>query len=93
MLSFITATNEKLTVKHKSERLVILLSLLTTLWSIGVSFLIMTVFQTEIVSKLTIARQYPTVDGIEEFVRQKNILGITAEEIDLQVVLKVSYRS
>ena len=58
-------------------------------WTIGVSLLIMTVFQSLLVSKLTIVRRYPVVDSLDEFVEKTQVIGKTPIEIPLHIALKV----
>lgn len=88
------APNPKWVLRDQKRRfckiLQVLMPLLVTLWVLGVSFLIMTVFQTLLVSKLTIVRFKPVVDSMEQLLDLKHVVGRAPREIALEEVLKGS---
>ena len=75
---------------RKQTVLLHLMPLLITFWMVGISLVIMTVFQSLLVSKLAIVRSMPVVDSLDEFVRKKSVIGIAPYEIELHEILKVS---
>ncbi|CAL1296806.1 unnamed protein product, partial [Larinioides sclopetarius] len=75
-------------LREKKSLLSFLVLLLITVWVIGVSFLVMTVFQSLLVSKLTIIKSLPIIDSLKDFVSKTKVKGAVPVEIELQEVLK-----
>nr|XP_015921852.2 glutamate receptor ionotropic, kainate 2-like [Parasteatoda tepidariorum] len=84
------ALNERWMFRASKIPIATLMPFLVILWIIGVSFLVMTVFQSLLVSKLTIVKAQPVVDSATDLITKKNVLGWTVPEIELQEVLKDS---
>ncbi|GBN45624.1 hypothetical protein AVEN_148932-1 [Araneus ventricosus] len=82
--------HDKWMLREDKSLLSFLVVLLITVWVIGVSFLVMTVFQSLLVSKLTIIKSLPIVDSLEDFVSKTKVKGAVPVEIELQEVLKDS---
>lgn len=88
---FIVGVKPKKILQEKSRILSGFERYLLLSWSIGIALLIMTVFQSLLVSQLTIIRRYPAVDSLEEFVHKTRIIGKTPIEIALNLALKVLF--
>ncbi|XP_071037799.1 uncharacterized protein [Parasteatoda tepidariorum] len=66
------------------------LPLLTSLWVLCVAFLVMNVFQSLLVSKLTLKKSSPYIDTPEDLVDKKNIQCLAPREIQIKHVFKKS---
>ncbi|GFT34156.1 uncharacterized protein NPIL_693761 [Nephila pilipes] len=80
---------EKYLLRSNKARLSVLLPLLATLWILGIG-LVMSSFQSLLVSKLTVRDSHPFVDSMDEFVNSHSTIGITPVEIQLGDVLENS---
>ncbi|GFR24073.1 lig_chan-Glu_bd domain-containing protein [Trichonephila clavata] len=79
---------EKYLLRSNKTRLQAFLPLIATLWILGIG-LIMSSFQSLLVSKLTIRESQPFVDSMDEFVNTDSTIGIAPVEIQLGDVLEV----
>ncbi|GFW32495.1 lig_chan-Glu_bd domain-containing protein [Trichonephila clavipes] len=78
---------EKYLLRSNKTRLQAFLPLIATLWILGIG-LIMSSFQSLLVSKLTIRESQPFVDSMDEFVNTDSTIGIAPVEIQLGDVLE-----
>ncbi|GIY46380.1 uncharacterized protein CEXT_328201 [Caerostris extrusa] len=75
--------NEKWMLRTEKSCLSFLLLTLITVWIIGVSFLVMTVFQSLLVSKLTIIKTQPVVDSMQDLVSKTKVKGLAPVEVEM----------
>ncbi|KAF8774510.1 hypothetical protein HNY73_017052 [Argiope bruennichi] len=80
---------EKYLLRANKTRLSIFLPLLTVIWILGIG-LIMTTFQSLLVSKLTVRKARAFVDTMADFVRTDSTVGTAPTEIQLGDVLENS---
>ncbi|GBM02501.1 hypothetical protein AVEN_76536-1 [Araneus ventricosus] len=80
---------EKYLLRANRTRLSVLLPLLTTIWILCVG-LLMTAFQSLLVSKLTVRKSHAFVDTMADFVKTDSTVGTAPTEIQLGDVLENS---
>ncbi|GFT68037.1 uncharacterized protein NPIL_385821 [Nephila pilipes] len=84
------APNEKWMLRAEKSFLSFLLLILVIFWVVGVSFLVMNVFQSLLVSKLTIIKTQPVIDSLQDLVSKKNVKCLVPIEVEIHEVLKDS---
>ncbi|CAL1284858.1 unnamed protein product, partial [Larinioides sclopetarius] len=91
LLSYALRQNptEKYLLRANRSRLSVLLPLLVTIWILGVG-LLMTAFQSLLVSKLTVRKAHAFVDTMADFVETDSTVGTAPVEIQLGDVLEKS---
>ncbi|KAG8182090.1 hypothetical protein JTE90_020450 [Oedothorax gibbosus] len=82
-------SNKFLLLKSK-RKMSLLIQLMVTLWMFGVGILVMTAFQSLLVSKMTVYKSTPIIDTLEDLLYTDATVGIAPFEIQLEDVLENS---
>ncbi|KAG8182088.1 hypothetical protein JTE90_020448 [Oedothorax gibbosus] len=82
--------SHKLLLRKSKRKMSLLIQLMVTLWMFGVGLLVMSSFQSLLVSKMTVYKSTPIIDTLEDLLYTDATVGVAPFEIQLEDVLENS---
>lgn len=91
ILISITVPRNKILLRKNKHLSSILLQILIMMWVFCIAFLVMNVFQSLLVTKLTLKKSKPVADTLSDLVFSKDCICLAPREMQIDHVIKVSW--